>query len=77
MLGQDAQADQAGRDALEGGEAPQDPQGQRPLGRHPARQQRGQEPVLDGALPPLDDHGGQEPAQLDPGQVPRGQGAVA
>ena len=77
MLGEDADADQAGRDSLEEREAAQGPQDQRPPGRHPAGEQRGQEAILDGALAPLDDDGGQEPAQLDPGQVPRGQSAVA
>ena len=77
VLGEDADADQAGRDALQDRVAAQGPQDQRALGGHPAGQQRRQEAVLDGALPPLDDHGGQKPAELDPGEVPRGQGAVA
>jgi hypothetical protein len=77
VLGEDADADDAGRDGLQGGVAAQRPQDQRRPGGAAAGQQRGEEAVLDGPLTALDDDGRQDAPELDRGQVPAGDGPVA
>jgi glucan biosynthesis protein C len=77
VLGEQADADDPGRDGLQGGEAAQGPQDERWPGGAAAGQQGGEEAVLDDALAPLDDHGRQDPAELDRRQVPHRRGPVA
>jgi hypothetical protein len=76
VLREDTEPDQAGGDRLQDRVAAQRPQDQGWLGREAAGQQGGEEAVLDGALSPLDEHGRQHAAKLDPRQVPARQGSV-
>jgi hypothetical protein len=70
VLGEDAEPDEAGGDRLQDRVAAQRPQDQGWLAGRAAGQQGGEEAVLDGALSPLDEHGGQDAAKLDPRQAP-------